>query len=899
MEYWYDPDTGESVWTMPPETDLTSDLDTMGGSIETLFSNTQALAKLIAEDEEQHQQELARADEARRASGSVATHSEVVEPDGTRSLLRGSNAEAAPDSFYSSGAVAPVTFQPVAAEEAGAPSTETLASSRSPPGHLPWVTFRQGTLALLGVWCVGVLWSIFHVFFNIDIVIKPKSESSIANLVSRWVMPSHVEIELLHQTWPHPHFKPQAITCQAHEDGDLRLLVAERHAVHSLTTVHAATGHSMVYASRPSWQPVAEQCLLQAPDFLAEGVRGMTIRCRTSWTAWEVDAELPTRLELQQFDALGASWRRENLQGNLLSDMRRWGRRRISVHYEENPVEPAAADGLRDAETIVEPTREQPNEQRRLLPPPKLRSRLPLVDPAMFQRIGKPYRSQSEIEIASGAAIPASRISGVSAWPTVVGGEHSDDLAAYSPAEVSQLVQLLESELGPHSARKARRDQHARRQPIACGVQIISGHSCSYACRYCYIQDWYPFIEPTPTQMSGQEVLLSLLSNPNWIPSRDFIILGDVCDPFHPNLEVRTMEYIRAVAPLGSPIQFSTKSGISRPVCEQLRHWSETFQCPINALVTITTIRHVQDLEPNAPSIQTRLDTIRALSAAGLSVFVFMRPLLPGSCEDFSEVLNAAKACGAEGVVVGSLRVSRKIYRRLRQSKTVDIETVDRQLREKGMEPSSLAEEQVDIQDEPLRAAVVSQASPWKVIADVSGSDVQRSEGSFWTMPGQVSTNVEEVLKEYDRRLGRIEAWHAKSQEVVAEPSPRLSSQAAQVHAAQVLGGGDASFTSAHFTLKRELTGSKVDLEEPVELDDQHPFSRMWMNARLQHQEMFDQDLLQSIYERSGQRARNRVAVFGGGLMGILSMPFGPIGMAAGGLFGALAPRHFQGCCNS
>ncbi|CAE7944287.1 BSL2, partial [Symbiodinium sp. KB8] len=154
--------------------------------------------------------------------------------------------------------------------------------------------------------------------------------------------------------------------------------------------------------------------------------------------------------------------------------------------------------------------------------------------------------------------------------------------------------------------------------------------------------------------------------------------------------------------------------------------------------------------------------------------------------------------------------------------------------------------------------------------------------------PLQVSTSVEELLKEYDRRLGRIEAWHAKTQEVVAEPSPRLSSPGVQVHAAQVLGGGDASFTSGHFTLKRELTGSKVDLEEQAELDDQHPFSRMWMNARLQHQEMFDQDLLQSIYEKSGQRARNRVAVFGGGLMGILSMPFGPIGMAAGGLFGAL-----------
>ena len=36
-------------------------------------------------------------------------------------------------------------------------------------------------------------------------------------------------------------------------------------------------------------------------------------------------------------------------------------------------------------------------------------------------------------------------------------------------------------------------------------------------------------------------------------------------------------------------------------------------------------------------------------------------------------------------------------------------------------------------------------------------------------------------------------------------------------------------------------------------------------------------------------QVRGKAAVFGGGLMAIMSMPFGPIGMAAGGIFGALA----------
>ena len=66
LRYWYDPDTGETVWTVPPagglcglllpvlsrqgcqlncgskETDMISDLDIMGDSIATLSSNAKA-----------------------------------------------------------------------------------------------------------------------------------------------------------------------------------------------------------------------------------------------------------------------------------------------------------------------------------------------------------------------------------------------------------------------------------------------------------------------------------------------------------------------------------------------------------------------------------------------------------------------------------------------------------------------------------------------------------------------------------------------------------------------------------------------------------------------------------------------------------------------------------------
>jgi hypothetical protein len=50
----------------------------------------------------------------------------------------------------------------------------------------------------------------------------------------------------------------------------------------------------------------------------------------------------------------------------------------------------------------------------------------------------------------------------------------------------------------------------------------------------------------------------------------------------------------------------------------------------------------------------------------------------------------------------------------------------------------------------------------------------------------------------------------------------------------------------------------------------------------------FDKDQLKVIYEKPYKQASRQAAFFGAGIVGIMSMPFGPIGMAAGGVFGAL-----------
>jgi len=174
--------------------------------------------------------------------------------------------------------------------------------------------------------------------------------------------------------------------------------------------------------------------------------------------------------------------------------------------------------------------------------------------------------------------------------------------------------------------------------------------------------------------------------------------------------------------------------------------------------------------------------------------------------------------------------------------------------------------------------------------------DIETSEGE--ALPIKSDKDIHRLLKEYEKRLQKIELWQQQlgqggfrdvlplggdSKRTVFRPtSPK--SQISRPPTAELIG---ETVTAGVPSPRRSLSGGIVE-EHPEEIDGNHPFSQMWMNSKLQKKEVFEQDLLQSIYDKSIERVRNKAAVFGGGLMAIMSMPFGPIGMAAGGIFGAV-----------
>ncbi|RLE48920.1 MAG: radical SAM protein, partial [Candidatus Methanomethylicota archaeon] len=187
----------------------------------------------------------------------------------------------------------------------------------------------------------------------------------------------------------------------------------------------------------------------------------------------------------------------------------------------------------------------------------------------------------------------------------------------------------LERKLSSASISKAKSDFHAKRKPRPCGLTIHSAIGCPNSCLYCYIQDMgFDFAEAKPYGLTGDELLYALLTNPYFIPSRwgTFLAFGSIADPFNVAATNKTIEYLNTISILGNPCQFSTKAHIDEDLALKL----SSINTPISPLVTIVTIEKARILEPLAPSIEERLETIRNLKEKKLKPMLFLRPIIPG-----------------------------------------------------------------------------------------------------------------------------------------------------------------------------------------------------------------------------------------------------------------------------
>ncbi|MFB6491416.1 MAG: radical SAM protein [Thermoproteus sp. AZ2] len=207
---------------------------------------------------------------------------------------------------------------------------------------------------------------------------------------------------------------------------------------------------------------------------------------------------------------------------------------------------------------------------------------------------------------------------------------------------------------------EAKADPHAKRRPIACGITVHTGVGCPVGCAYCYIYSMgFPrSIKPYP--LSPLQLAYALAVNPHVAVGEwgTLIATGSVTEPFLPSVASHSLSYLRAIAQyLGNPIQVSTKM---RPPLEL----SEV-QRGLDVLISVTDLSG--RLEPGAPNPVERLEAGAELIRRGVSVTLFVRPIIPGVTDsEADKLLRAAYDLGYRRVVFGTLRVTPSIMARLK-----------------------------------------------------------------------------------------------------------------------------------------------------------------------------------------------------------------------------------------
>jgi len=181
---------------------------------------------------------------------------------------------------------------------------------------------------------------------------------------------------------------------------------------------------------------------------------------------------------------------------------------------------------------------------------------------------------------------------------------------------------------------------------------------CEIGCKYCYARYAHEFMELDP--QSFEEKIYAkpapaflLRQELGKIDKRDHIAIGTATDPYQP--AERRFARTRAILEVfarehGWHIGITTKSDLITRDLDLLQEIAR--RNVLGVQITITTLdeKLARLIEPRAPRVELRLDTVRTLRAAGVCVSVFPNPIMPGitdSEKSLDALARAAKDAGA------------------------------------------------------------------------------------------------------------------------------------------------------------------------------------------------------------------------------------------------------------
>lgn len=194
---------------------------------------------------------------------------------------------------------------------------------------------------------------------------------------------------------------------------------------------------------------------------------------------------------------------------------------------------------------------------------------------------------------------------------------------------------------------------------------------CEHGCIYCFARPTHAYLGLSPgldfetrifRKPDAPELLRAELSNRNYRPAS--IQLGINTDAYQPSerTERLTRRILEVLSEFEHPVGLLTRSALIQRDIDILAPMAA--KGLLKTGVSITTLdRHLARLmEPRAATPAKRIETIRALSAAGIPVTVMSAPVIPGlTCHELESILEAAAEAGAERAGMTIIRLPYEI----------------------------------------------------------------------------------------------------------------------------------------------------------------------------------------------------------------------------------------------
>ncbi|MEX1251475.1 MAG: PA0069 family radical SAM protein [Hyphomonas sp.] len=194
---------------------------------------------------------------------------------------------------------------------------------------------------------------------------------------------------------------------------------------------------------------------------------------------------------------------------------------------------------------------------------------------------------------------------------------------------------------------------------------------CEHGCIYCFARPTHAWAGLSPgldfesrlfRKINAPDLLLKEISRPGYVPRP--IALGMNTDAYQPvEREQRlTRRILEILSGHDHPVSLLTKSALIQRDIDILAPMAE--KGLVRAGVSITTLDRAlaRKMEPRAATPQRRLETVRALSAAGIPVAVMTAPIIPGLTDhEIETLLEASAAHGATGAGYVVLRLPYEI----------------------------------------------------------------------------------------------------------------------------------------------------------------------------------------------------------------------------------------------